>query len=70
MNAMTWYDHKTESIWSQPWGRAIYGELKGTELTLLPLQVTTWSSWKRDHPQTLAMVNDTSRILLDFRQIF
>jgi hypothetical protein len=58
MNAMTWYDHKTRSIWSQPWGRAISGELKGIQLFLLSSQVTTWGSWKAEHPETLAMTND------------
>jgi len=55
MNAMTWYDHETSSNWSQPWGRAISGELKGTVLFLLPSQLTTWASWKTEHPETLAM---------------
>ena len=58
MRAMTWYDHDTRSIWSQPWGRAIIGELKGIQLFLLPSQVTTWGSWKAEHPDTLAMIND------------
>jgi hypothetical protein len=62
MNAMTWYDHETESIWSQPWGRAIGGNLKGVELFPLPFQLTTWLSWKAEHPQTLAMMNDVQRL--------
>jgi hypothetical protein len=62
MNAMTWYDHETQSIWSQPWGRAIQGELKGVELFLLSSQVTTWASWKEEHPQTLAMTNEVDRL--------
>jgi hypothetical protein len=62
MNAMTWYDHTTESIWSQPWGRAIIGPQKGIELFLLPSQITTWSNWKAEHPNTLAMTNDVGRI--------
>jgi hypothetical protein len=63
MNAMTWYDHETRSIWSQPWGRAIIGELKGIELELLPFQLTTWSSWREQHPDTLVMVTDQNRLL-------
>jgi hypothetical protein len=55
MNAMTWWDHETESIWSQPWGRAIEGHYKGTELFLLPLRITTWGNWKAEYPETLAM---------------
>jgi hypothetical protein len=73
MNAMTWYDHETRSVWSQPWGRAIRGELKGVELFLLPSQVTTWGSWKNEHPNTLAMVNDITRLGLNppgFREDF
>ena len=27
MNAMTWWDHTTGSVWSQVWGRAIEGPL-------------------------------------------
>ncbi|UCC54622.1 MAG: DUF3179 domain-containing protein [Anaerolineaceae bacterium] len=62
MNAMTWYDHETKSIWSQPWGRALDGELKGVELFLLPSQISTWESWKEAHPYTLAMISDVSRV--------
>ncbi len=62
MNAMTWYDHETQSIWSQPWGRAIIGPLKGIQLFLLPSQVTTWAGWKQEHPETLAMINDVERL--------
>ncbi len=62
MNAMTWYDHKTNSIWSQPWGRALEGELKGVELFPLPYQLTTWDNWRKEHPESLAMVNDHSRL--------
>lgn len=62
MNAMTWYDHKTHSIWSQPWGRAIEGPYKGVELFLLPSQLTTWRSWREEHPGTLLMANDLDSI--------
>jgi hypothetical protein len=58
MNAMTWWDHETGSIWSQPWGRAIDGDFRGVELFLLPSEVTSWANWKADHPQSLAMTND------------
>jgi len=57
MNAMTWYDHMTQSIWSQPWGRAIEGSLEGVQLNVLPSQVTTWENWKAEHPDTLALAN-------------
>ena len=62
MSAMTWWDHETDSIWSQPWGRAIKGPLKGVQLNLLPMQLTSWGSWKVEHPETLAMVNDVDQL--------
>ncbi len=62
MNAMTWYDHDTRSIWSQPWGRAIIGSLKGVQLNLLSSQLTTWASWKAEYPDTLVMINDVDRL--------
>lgn len=55
MNAMTWWDHQTESIWSQPWGRAIDGPLKGTELELLPSELVPWRTWREAHPDTMAL---------------
>ena len=69
MQAMTWWDHETESIWSQPWGRAIQGPLQGVELFLLPSQVTTWAAWRTENPQTLVMINDFDR-LSNLRQTF
>ena len=62
MNAMTWYDHETGSIWSQPWGRAIQGEYKGVQLNLLPFQLTTSDTWRKAHPDTLVMINDVDRL--------
>lgn len=62
MNAMTWYDHETRSIWSQPWGRAIIGPLKGVELFLLPSELTTWADWKAEHPESLVMIDDVDRL--------
>ena len=62
MSAMTWWDHKTRSIWSQPIGQALAGEMTGTELTLLPMQLTTWGNWKNSYPETLVMTNDLEHI--------
>ncbi len=56
MNAMTWWDHQTQSVWSQVWGQAIAGPLKGTTLELIPAAIVPWSAWKADHPDTLAML--------------
>ena len=53
--AMTWWDHETGSIWSQPLGEAILGPLAGSTLELLPSTLTTWEAWQAAHPDTLAL---------------
>jgi hypothetical protein len=58
MNAMTWWDHKTASVWSQPWGMVILGDLKGTQLTQIPYEFTTWGAWLDDHPSTLVLTDE------------
>ena len=62
MNAMTWWDHETESVWSQPWGASIKGELIGERLTLLPFSLVPWSTWRDQHPETLVMVDERNYI--------
>lgn len=56
MNAMTWWDHETESVWTQPWGRALLGPLKGTVLRQIPAEIVPWKTWQTNHPDTLALV--------------
>jgi hypothetical protein len=65
MKAMTWWDHGTESIWSQPWGTAIAGRLKDTALTLIPASVVPWSTWLNEHPDTTVVANDLDIPRLD-----
>ena len=36
--AMTWFDHETGSIWSQPLGKAVVGPRSGVSLNLMPSQ--------------------------------
>ena len=52
---LLFFDHATESLWSQLRGRAVTGPLAGTSLRLLPATLTTWRSWKAEHPQTLVL---------------
>ena len=54
-NAMTWWDHSTGSVWSQPFGEAILGPRKGQRLELMSSQFTTWQSWLESNPETLAL---------------
>ena len=56
MNAMTWWDHSTESIWSQPWGLAIGGPLTGQRLKTLPVSLVLWEDWVKEQPDTQVMV--------------
>lgn len=58
MNAMTWWDWETESVWSQPWGAAVRGELTGTRLTLLPYELVPWRTWLDRHPGTKVLVDE------------
>ena len=67
---MTWWDHETQSIWSQPVGRALAGALKGTELTLLPVQVTSWGNWMATYPDTLIMTNDLEPLIFQRQGFF
>ena len=55
MNAMTWWDHKTRSLWSQPIGTALEGPYKGVRLEMIPVEVTLWATWKKEHPNTLVL---------------
>ena len=54
-NAMTWWDHDTGSVWSQPIGEAIAGPRKGQILELRPVSFSTWGAWQAAHPQTVAL---------------
>ena len=55
-------DKPTGSLWSHILGKAMAGELKGTELDSIPSVITDWKSWKMDYPQTtVAHLRRTSR---------
>lgn len=63
INAMTWYDFETESLWSQPMGTALSGVYEGVRLQMIPAQVLPWATWKRDHPDTLVLDPGTVRMM-------
>ncbi len=46
------YDAATDSLWSQIMATAINGPLTGEELELVPSAITTWKTWREDHPDT------------------
>ncbi len=69
-NAMTWWDHDTGSIWSQPTGTAVAGPRKGQSLELLPVSFTTWDAWLDAHPGTLALSAPAGRTGFDLRDFY
>ncbi len=60
MNALVMYDRQTDSLWSQITGEAVSGPMKGTKLEFVPALHTTWTDWKAEHPDTLALVKGYS----------
>ncbi len=54
-NNVLFYDHQTESLWSQLKEAAVTGPLTGTHLTALPSVTTTWKAWRTQHPDTLVL---------------
>ncbi|HIF72126.1 MAG TPA: DUF3179 domain-containing protein [Dehalococcoidia bacterium] len=61
--SMEWWDWETQSIWSQPWGAAIDGELSRTRLTLLPYELVPWQSWRDQHPDTKVLVDERANLV-------
>jgi hypothetical protein len=55
MRAMTWFDHETDSIWSQPTGTALDGDCAGVRLEMIPVTVMPWATCKKVHPKTLVL---------------
>lgn len=53
------YDHRTESLWSQLEMKSVTGEMAGTDLDILPSTLATWGEWKEKHPGTLVLSRDT-----------
>jgi len=52
---MTWWDHETESVWTQLLGEALIGPLAGSRLEQLPAFTGPWKSWREEHPDTLVV---------------
>ncbi len=50
------YDQQTRSWWSQLFGEAIRGPMKGSKLVKLPSTMTTWAKWKNLHPDSTVYI--------------
>ena len=54
-DALVMYDRETESEWKQPLGRAIRGPLDGTELSVVPASMTSWSRFQSEYPDGVVL---------------
>ena len=48
---------QTGSHWSQLFGEAVNGKMKGEKLRKVPSSLTTWKQWHERHPETTVYVN-------------
>ena len=48
-------DAETKSLWSHLLGRGMAGQYKGKLLETIPSDITTWSMWKAEHPDTTVL---------------
>lgn len=55
MNALRMYDHQTRTLWGQFIRKSVKGPLSGTDLEVLPVTQTIWSSWVELHPDPLVL---------------
>lgn len=53
------FDRETESLWSQILSKAISGPMKGKVLTGIPIDHTSWADWRKQHPYTLLLSDET-----------
>jgi hypothetical protein len=55
------YDRQTNTLWNQLTGEPVLGELveNDVHLELLPVVLTTWEEWLRQHPDTLVLQLET-----------
>jgi len=55
------YDRQTKTLWNHLTGEPVIGELagSGTRLTRLPVVITSWGEWRRQHPRTTVLSQAT-----------
>jgi hypothetical protein len=55
------FDDSTYTLWNQITGEPVLGKLvgKGIKLKILPLVLTSWGEWKRQHPDTKVLDPNT-----------
>ncbi len=55
------YDRSSNSLWQQITAKAFAGPRRGQTLSAVPLTMTTWSQWRKQHPDTKVLSTDTGR---------
>lgn len=55
------YDRSTKTLWNQLTGEPVIGKLVGSgiKLRILPLVLTSWGDWTRQHPDTKVLDHNT-----------
>ncbi|MCK4965812.1 DUF3179 domain-containing protein, partial [bacterium] len=56
------YDRKTDTYWTQIDGLAIVGELTGRKLTPISIDTVVWRDWKKEHPNSEVLSQNTGFI--------
>ncbi len=58
-NNLVMYDRETDSWWPQMLGTSVLGERNGLSLREVRVTWTTWERWRRVHPDTAVLTEDT-----------
>lgn len=58
-NVLTMVDRQTGTVWQHLDGTAIQGPLSEIRMSMIPLLLSTWLEWRRLHPGTLVLSQDT-----------
>jgi hypothetical protein len=55
------YDRQTKTLWNHLSGEPVIGELAGSGVRLkrLPVVITSWGEWRRQHPRTTVLSLET-----------
>ena len=55
------YDKKTQSLWNTLWGEPVIGPLADQDIQLdrRSIVTTTWGEWRRRHPETTVLSQET-----------
>lgn len=58
-NVLMYDRSEKESLWSQMLKKGVSGPGKGVKLKVLPMELTSWSAWKSQHPKTDVISTET-----------